>query len=191
MTVDGVRERLRDHRPLLVADPAYRRAAVAVVLRDGQEGAEFIAIHRSQRKDDPWSGHMALPGGRQDPSDVDLFRTAVRETHEEVGVDLHRQGELLGHLDDLRAVGRGRPLDLVISSFVCAVTSPIELHIDQQEVQNALWVPLAALQRRENQGSHRYVLEGREMEHQAFVYEGYVIWGLTYRILTRLLEVLD
>lgn len=190
MDIASIRERLQDHRPNVVVDSDYARAAVALILRDGEEGAEFVTIHRSHRDSDPWSGHMALPGGRQDAGDHDLFATAARETHEEVGIDLHRHGELLGHLDDLRAIGRGRPLDLVISPFVCALTTPVHLVLNRHEVQNALWVPLAALQRREAQGRYRHTHDGQAMEHDAFVYQGYTIWGLTYRILREMLSLL-
>jgi len=133
---------------------------------------------------------MALPGGRRDPADADLFATAARETQEEVGVDLRRHGELLGHLDELRAVGRGRRLDLIITPFVCALSGPVDLIPNTHEVQKALWVPLMSLRQLEARGSHRTTHDGRDWEHPAYVYQGHTIWGLTYRILTGLLEML-
>ena len=190
MTIAAIREQLRHHHPTVVDEPGYARAAVAVVLRDAGAGAEFIVIHRSHRRGDPWSGHMALPGGRQQVGDRDLFMTAVRETREEVGVDLERDGELLGGLDDLRAIGRGRPMDLIIRPLVCAVSGPVTLTPDHREVQSAFWVPLATLRRREARGTFRHTVAGQELEHPAFVYRGYTIWGLTHRILSGLLEVL-
>ena len=66
MTVGAIRERLAAHQPALVEDAGHAHAAVAVVLRDGEEGAELVMIRRAHREGDPWSGHMALPGGRQD-----------------------------------------------------------------------------------------------------------------------------
>jgi 8-oxo-dGTP pyrophosphatase MutT (NUDIX family) len=189
MTVGAIRERLAAHQPALVEDAGHAHAAVAIVLRDGEEGAELVMIRRAHREGDPWSGHMALPGGRQDPTDSDLFTTAARETFEEVGIDLRRHGELLGHLDELRAIGRGRPLDLIITPFVCAVDAPVTLAPNEREVQHAFWLPLAALRRRETLGSFRHEVNGQPMEHQAFIYEAHTIWGITYRILTRLLEV--
>src|SRR5215213_2159058 len=67
---------------------ALRQAAVALVLRGGVEGAEMLVIKRSEAERDHWSGHLALPGGRAEPSDENLLATAVRETFEEVGLDL-------------------------------------------------------------------------------------------------------
>lgn len=188
MSINTIRERLSAYQPRSVEGPGHARAAVAIVLRDGVAGSEFIVIQRSQRDNDPWSGHMALPGGRQAPSDGDLFMTAARETHEEVGVDLLHCSELLGHLDDRRA-GGGR-LDLVITPFVCALTAPVTLTPNHQEVANALWVPLAALGRPEAQGSYHATPDGQTVTHEALVYQGHRIWGLTYRILRELLAAL-
>lgn len=191
MTTKIIRERMSQYRPVVVDAAGCTRAAVAIVLRDGDGGPEFIVIHRAHRRGDPWSGHMALPGGRQHRGDPNLFATAARETREEVGVDLEQCGTLLGHLDDLRAIGRGRPLDLIITPFVCALHAPVTLTPDDREVQSAFWVPLASLRRHEARGTYRHTLDGHELEHPAFVYEGRTIWGLTHRILSGFLEVLN
>lgn len=190
MRIDTIRQQLTHFRPAAVDATGCARAAVAVVLREENAGAEFVVIHRAHRGGDPWSGHMALPGGRQHASDRDLFMTATRETREEIGVDLERCGELLGHLDDLRAIGRGRPLDLIITPFVCAVTAPVELTPNHREVQSAFWVPLASLRRHDTRGIFRHRHGGQEIEHPAFIYQGRTIWGLTHRILSGLLDVL-
>lgn len=190
MTIDTIRERLSQYHPAVVDGTEYARAAVAVVLRDVGDGPEFIVIHRAHRRGDPWSGHMALPGGRAQSSDDDLFMTAVRETQEEVGVDLQHGGELLGHLDDLRAIGRGRPLDLIITPFVCALHTPALLTPNRHEVQSAFWLPLVSLRRDEARGHYRHTVNGQDLDHPAFVYGGHTIWGLTHRILTGFLEVL-
>jgi 8-oxo-dGTP pyrophosphatase MutT (NUDIX family) len=191
MDLDFVQGRVRAHRPAMTEAPAASHAAVAIVLQQGEHGAEFIAIHRAHRQGDPWSGHMALPGGKQDPSDVDLQSTAMRETREEVGVDLARLGEFIGHLDDLQAVARGRALDLIIRPYVWSLHHPAVLVPDHREVQSAFWIPLLFLRKRDARGSIRYALDGQELELPAFLYQGHTIWGLTHRILTGLLEILD
>jgi 8-oxo-dGTP pyrophosphatase MutT (NUDIX family) len=190
MTIEHIRERLARHQPAVAEAAGYARAAVAIVLREGDSGPEFIVIHRAHRRGDPWSGHMALPGGRQQPVDQTLFATAARETLEEVGVDLDQCGTSLGRLDDLRAIGRGRPLDLIITPVVCALHVAVTLTPNEREVQSAFWVPLASLRRDEARGTYRHSINGLDLEHPAFVYQGYTIWGLTHRILTGFLEVL-
>jgi 8-oxo-dGTP pyrophosphatase MutT (NUDIX family) len=86
-----------------------RRAAIALVLLEQESALEVLLIERAQRDGDPWSGHMALPGGHVEPSDSDLGATAERETFEEVGLDLQRWGERLGQLSDCTPV-RGVPI---------------------------------------------------------------------------------
>lgn len=190
MDIATVRERLQTYRPALLSGNGHARAAVALILREGVDGAEFIAIRRSERADDPWSGHIALPGGREHPSDRDLLMTAARETREEVGIDVEKDGQLLGQLDQLRAMGGERRLNLVISPFVYALTAPVTLTLDDREVHSAFWVPLPFLHREDARGSFRHLRYGFEMEYPAFIYEGHTIWGLTYRILSGLLHVL-
>jgi 8-oxo-dGTP pyrophosphatase MutT (NUDIX family) len=184
-SVERIRRALQGFHAACVDDPpGLPRAAVALILRDGTVGSEFLAIHRAHRPGDPWSGHMALPGGRQQPGDLDLVQTAVRETCEEVGIDLQRNGEWIAELDELRAVGRGKLLDLVIRPIVFRLTAAVELHPNPAEVQNAFWIPLAALHvRHEAKPAPTYV--------PSFEYNGYTIWGLTHRILSRFLETLE
>src|SRR6059036_755615 len=113
-----VRSALASRPPAPVSADVARRAAVALVLRDGPSGIELLFIRRADHPEDPWSGQMAFPGGRSEPGDPDPRATAVRETEEEIGVDLARDAEYLGPLDEVRAAARLRPVDLAISPFV-------------------------------------------------------------------------
>ncbi|MCX8073272.1 MAG: CoA pyrophosphatase [Candidatus Binatia bacterium] len=184
-----IAERLRERPVHLVKDPPdLPRAAVALILRDGVHGSEFVAIHRAHRRGDPWSGHMALPGGRQQPGDAHLIATAVRETREEIGVDLERAAEVVGELDELRAVGRGQLLDLVIRPVVFVLRAPVQLVPNPEEVQSALWIPLAAL--RHNSKPYRHPTNAQVGFVPAFEFQGHTIWGLTHRILSGLLDIL-
>ena len=106
-------------RPPFRAPPeaAAARAAVALLLRVSHGGVELLLIRRAEREGDPWSGHMALPGGRWQPGDGNLATTAARETREEVGIDLWRHGRRLGELDEL-APRSARIPSIVVSPFV-------------------------------------------------------------------------
>jgi len=192
MKIPIIHESLRRYSPLEITDQPVARAAVAVVLQEGHRGLEFLAIRRSERAGDPWSGHMALPGGRMEQGDASLTATAVRETFEEVGIDLSIGSTHLGQLDDLRAVSRGRPLDLVISPFVFALDSPRTPLPNPMEVQAAYWIPLHVLVEQDPRRSIEP--QAQRFEEQglpAFVHEGNSIWGLTYRMLTSLLDVVQ
>lgn len=186
----AITQRLRDYSFRAITEPGdLPRAAVALVLRDADHGGEFVAIHRAHRAGDPWSGHVALPGGRHQPSDPDLVATAVRETDEEIGIDLAQVAEVVTELDELRAIGRGRLLDLVIRPVVFVLRAPVVLRPNPEEVQHALWIPLAALRQPGNHRMHTPL--GAQSAHPAFEFQGYTIWGLTHRILTQFLALLS
>src|SRR5207247_6439205 len=133
---------LRDHRPQVVDAPDARPAAVALVLLEGPHGLEILLIRRAERADDPWSGQIALPGGRYGAGDLDLEATAVRETREETGVDLSG-AERLGVLDDLYPRTPILP-PVVVRPFVFALARRAAL-VPSGAVQRAFWLPLAGL----------------------------------------------
>ncbi len=170
--------------------PAGARAAVAAVLRPGPHGAEVLLIRRADREGDPWSGHMAFPGGRAQPTDRDPRATAVRETREEVGIDLDAHGRLIGRLPDLDAFARGRRAGLVIAPFVFALDGEASLTFDPREVADAIWAPLAPLARGEGASTFVYDRDGVSLELPCWSVQGHVVWGLTYRMLEALFEVL-
>jgi 8-oxo-dGTP pyrophosphatase MutT (NUDIX family) len=189
--VDFVRAALqgRQHRPATLQGDE-RFAAVAAVLREQHGDAEVLLIRRAKQESDPWSGHMAFPGGRQDPSDPDLLHTAVRETEEEVGLRLHPEAHLLGRLDDLPAVARGRRVGLVIAPFVFAIGEAPELVPNASEVDELVWTPLSPLARGARDTKFPYQLEGRSFELPAYDVDGRIVWGLTHRMLGELFEAL-
>jgi 8-oxo-dGTP pyrophosphatase MutT (NUDIX family) len=174
----------------LVDAPAPGRAAVAIVVREGTDGPQVLLIRRAEHPDDPWSGHMAFPGGREDPADESLFATAIRETLEELALDLRTAGHLLGRLAPLPAVARGRPVGMTIVPFVFELTADAELTYSD-EVAEAVWVPLDPLL----QGTLRTTLavddgRGERLQLPAHDVEGRIVWGLTYRMLDSLFELL-
>jgi 8-oxo-dGTP pyrophosphatase MutT (NUDIX family) len=189
MRLEEIRARLAAHRPALIAEQKVARASVALVLGPADDGVELLLIQRATRDDDPWSGHMALPGGRRDPDDADVIATAARETHEEVGIDLTMAGEPIGRLDELRAVARHRPLDLVISPIVFALRGPVGLSLNRREVESAVWVPLSFLGSAEARATFQRTFDGIASDYPAFQYDRYTIWGLTHRILDGFLGI--
>lgn len=189
MNVEEIRGRLTAYRPQLIDEHKVARASVAMVLGQGAGGVELLLIQRATRDDDPWSGHMALPGGRRDPDDPDVITTAIREAREEVGIDLTVDAEVIGRLDELRAVARDRPLDLVISPIVFALRGPVVLTLSAREVDSAVWVPLSFFASDAARSTYRRTLDGRVSEFPAFRYERYTIWGLTHRILEGFLAI--
>ncbi len=170
-----------------VAGSFETEAAVSLMLRPLESRLEFLAIKRTENERDPWSGHMALPGGRREPKDQSLWMTAVRETREEVGVDLLHSGTLLGRLDDVAPRSRRIP-SIAISPFVVAVGRDVEARTSS-EVERAVWLPLDVVVEDRHRGRLR-LDRVPDRDFPTIEYRGHVIWGLTLSILAQFEEVL-
>ncbi len=180
-------ETLRQRPGLIAAAaPEVRRAAILLALRAGQAGEpELLMIKRSEHEGDPWSGHIACPGGRMEPDDRDLMMTAVRETFEETGIDVERDGRVLGHLDELSP--RSPTLaPIVIRPYVAIVRTDVRI-APSEEVALAFWVPLAALRTSSAWGIDTVRVRGGDRRVSAFLHEGHTVWGLTERVLRQFL----
>ncbi len=158
-------------------------AAVALILTPDPDS--LLLIRRALREGDPWSGHMALPGGRQDPAEGDLVMTAIRETQEEVGLVLD-PAQLIGTLDDV--VPRTPVLPpIAVRPFVFLLDRRPELRLNP-EVAAAQWVPLDLLLHPDTYHTVRYDIHGVSRDFQAYRIEEAVVWGLTERIISNLLH---
>jgi 8-oxo-dGTP pyrophosphatase MutT (NUDIX family) len=165
-------------------------AAVAAILREGSEGAELFFIRRAESATDPWSGHIAFPGGRRDPADESLLATAIRETREEVGIDLGR-AELLARLPDVPAFIRSKRHVLVVTPFVFAMREDV-IATPNVEVAGTLWVPVEKLARGEGRGTYAFTWEDKPYELPCVRLEPgqHVLWGMTHRMMETMLEAL-
>ncbi len=173
------------------ATAAGPRAAVAAILRQLPGGSvELFFILRAQHPDDPWSGHVAFPGGRRDPEDESLLLTAIRETREEVGIDL-TPDDLLARLPDVPAFTRSKKGDLVVTPFVFGLRSDVTA-VPNIEVATTLWVPLSSLARGEGKSSFKFDYSGQILDLPCIHLqpEQHRLWGLTYRMLETLLDVI-
>ncbi len=168
-----------------------RSAAVAVLLhdvthnlRDVPDDPRVLLMKRAEREGDPWSGHISLPGGRYQASDRDLLVTAIRETHEELNIDLEG-ARVLGHLPPLHPRTSG-PLGIEVTPFVFVTEVSVE-PTPGPEALAAFWLPLATAASGSLDGTYAY--PNSQMTFPSWNFEGYVIWGLTWRILADLLAL--
>jgi 8-oxo-dGTP pyrophosphatase MutT (NUDIX family) len=178
-------ERALGGRPPVLAerDKPFKEAAVALVIRPyGDDDADLLLIRRATRAGDPWSGQISLPGGRFDASDPSLEYTALRETLEEVGLDLHRFGRVLGQLDDLRPRTPVLP-PIIVRPFVCAIERSSELVLSD-EVAEARWVRLSELFGPEARTETTVQVRDLHLRVSALLHGDFTIWGMTERILT-------
>jgi len=171
------------------ADAGRIQAAVSLLLRRASAGpGEVLVIRRAEKQGDPWSGHLAFPGGRADALDPSLVATAVRETREEVGIDVLGGGRILGRLPTVRPKNtRLPPVD--ITPFVVRAPPGSDARPRRGEVEEAFWVSLAALRRSGPTGVVRMIVDGAPREWRAYPTPGGLIWGLTEWILTSMLEM--
>ena len=160
-------------------------SAVMVLLRPAGDGLEVLLGKRVRRAGDPWSGHISFPGGHHHREDGPLLETALRETREEVNLDLRTGADVLGHLSP-RSPGND-PAMLVIP-FVALATAPLEPR-PGPEMEAAFWAPLEDLPA--SLDTAEVPTRVGQLRVPAFLWNGRVIWGLTYRILEELLVLLD
>lgn len=158
-----------DLTPASVLIPIVLRSAELTVLFTRR--TEHLRSH---------SGQVSFPGGRAEAHDASPEATALRETHEEIGLEGQRI-EVLGRLADYATRTGYR-----ISPVVALVTPPFELHLDAHEVEEVFEVPLSFLLDPANHQRHSREFQGREVPFIAMPYRQHYIWGATAAMLVNL-----
>ncbi len=169
-------------------DEPFREAAVAIVLRARpDDDCDLLLIRRATRASDPWSGQIALPGGVYSAGDRSLEDTAVRETAEELGLDLRMYGTVLGAMDEVRPRISALP-PIIIRPYVCIVESSPPL-VMNDEVAEYRWVALGSVFAPEVRVQTTVEARALRMHVEALQVGDFTIWGLTERILTSLQQL--
>ncbi len=161
-----------------------RVAAVLAPLIVRDDAIEVLYTRRSDRIASH-RGQVAFPGGGFDRRDNDLMATALRETHEEVGLDpaaIH----VLGSFPGRRTFGT----NIDVTPFVGVIYGMPALRADPREVADIFTVPLDALSDPRYRGQHQVNRDGTASGYPAILYGGQIIWGLTYHLTLTLLELL-
>jgi len=185
ITIESIRDRLSSYTSVR-DDPAGRyQAAVALTLVCGSQNLELLLIKRTEREDDPWSGQIALPGGRIEERDSDLLDTAIRETREETAVDLTR-GELMGELDDISTTNPVLP-PMLVRPFVFSLDRKQEVR-PNEEVSDHFWVPLEDLL--DSRVAEEIEVRGYPLTVKGFRFGPNLVWGMTNQILTHFRELI-
>lgn len=190
-SLDAIAQRLTDHEPAFIdVTNRTRQAAVAIVLHESEQRPEVLFIKRATVEGDPWSGHMAFPGGHMEGGDANLVEAAMRETEEEIGLDL-TSSRLIGPLSHQRAAPRGRTIDMLVAPYVFALESIPDLKLNH-EVDEVVWGSFDAMYRGSN-----HDVEYRPVADTKVAFNGYrladrhFVWGLTYRTLQTLFAAID
>jgi 8-oxo-dGTP pyrophosphatase MutT (NUDIX family) len=157
-------------------------AAVATILREGKLGAEALFIKRAERASDPWSGHLAFPGGKREPGDASLLETCIRETEEEVGLKL-RPTSLLTRLADVRARSNGYR----VAQFVFALDDASAKITMNAEVAAVLWAPLARIESDGGKETMEWKTGDKTITLPCVRLGEYILWGMTYRMTSQVI----
>lgn len=181
--------RLADHRPSKPRlRPLMKRSAVAMILQVREGELHILMIKRAEREGDPWSGHMAFPGGRMDKTDRNGFAVAVRETCEEVGLELGDDDECIGRLSDLNARSRRGTLGMAVSPFVFRLEREVTF-TPNYEVAETVWVPLEFILNPDNREKMKWNYKGIDISVPCYHYNGYCVWGLSLMMLDELMDL--
>lgn len=159
--------------------------AVALILREGDEGTEMLLVQRAEHPGDPWSGNLGFPGGKREPGDRTLRDAAERETREEIGLSLSRD-QYLGFLGEIE----GAHLPVRVACFVYRVEELPPL-VPSEEIADIFWVPLQKL--RCCRGEADVTFAGGTHRVPCFRLDPHrpILWGLTYRLIERFLPLLE
>ena len=185
LNLTTIAARLSGHSPLLQEPGQRGHAAVAMLIKEGPSSPEVLFIIRAEHDRDPWSGNIGFPGGRLNDTNESPRQAAIRETFEELSVDL-RPERYLGRLDDLY----GATLPVLVSCFVYHLTEPVTLQ-PNHEVDSTFWCPLEKLLEPERQQHRTFFYHGEERTHPVVeLLEPHqpLLWGITYRLIRSFFE---
>lgn len=176
-----LRKRIREGSSIPDSMENLPVAAVAVIINPKDDGGSVLLIKRTEREGDPWSGQIAFPGGHRSVRDRDFLETAIREAREEVGIEL-REHRLIGHLP--LVYPRTRRIQVI--PYVFELTADVTVRRNH-EVSESFWASLNALEKIIATKTEIDVKEER-LNVDAYIYDGHVVWGLTFRIINILLD---
>lgn len=165
----------------------FVRASVAVILNVLNNDLNLLLIKRTENPKDPYSGHVAFPGGKISSEDNEPIDTAVRETFEEVGIDLIRCGTYLGGLDDIKPLNPNGP-KFIVSPYIFILKDSVNPKINYDEVEDSMWVSINHLSDKENRRIRIKERNGEIIEDYVYSYQKYLIWGMTGRIINSFIK---
>ncbi len=180
--LDIIRHKLGHYQPNpLSPPPQAEQAAVLLPLTCCQQ-PKLILTQRAEGLS-THSGEVAFPGGMRDPEDQDLLHTALRESHEEVGINPD-QVEVIGTLSPL--VSRH---GVLVTPYVGLVAENTQLSTNAAEIAAVFNVPLDFFADDPRQTTHRIDYLGRSWYVPSYQYDSYKIWGLTALMVVELVNI--
>ncbi len=190
--LDHLTRRLQEHEPIQhPTGENTRRAAVAAILKPEVDHTQALFILRAPKEGDPWSGQMAFPGGHIEVTDESSLAAAIRETQEEIGLDLETHGTYLGALDEVKANPRRRKIDMVVSPHVFLLENPDVEFFPNYEVADVLWGSLDDMYHGRVETETQFAMNDVVQSFPGYAVGDQVVWGLTMRMLDHVFSLID
>jgi 8-oxo-dGTP pyrophosphatase MutT (NUDIX family) len=165
-------------------------SSVSIIIRKLSD-YEILFIKRTKRESDKFSGHMAFPGGVKEVFDEDILSTAIRETSEEVGLDIKKNCNFIGRFSDYKPVNPNAN-QFIVSPFIFFLNEPeITLKKNVDEVEDFVWIPIQVLLELSTKSSRVTKKYNKTYKDNVFEYKGYTIWGMTGKILSSFLKEIE
>jgi 8-oxo-dGTP pyrophosphatase MutT (NUDIX family) len=174
-----LRDRLPEMSPLWSGDGLQAGVLVALT----EESVPRVVLGRRAQHLRLHPGEIAFPGGKREPEDESHWATAVREAHEEIGLE-PALVQPLGELSVL--ITRS---DFQVHPCVAAVPSQFDMVVDPTEMESAFLVPLQDFARKENYRLEKMTDQGgtRMVPHYQMGKDN--IWGVTATVLVQLVNL--
>jgi 8-oxo-dGTP pyrophosphatase MutT (NUDIX family) len=169
-----------------------QQACVAVLLRGKTlDHLEIGFIQRAIDDNDRWSGHIAFPGGRTEDIDESSLDTALRETHEEIGIMLSKE-DFIGTLKDIKAHRSLNVGEFYIRPLVFYISQNVTPQLDPNEVAEFFWFPINELLNPHRKTQIQMNIDSKKVDFPAIdLNHSLPLWGLTYLMIQNLIETLQ
>tara|TARA_X000000368_G_C22947558_1_gene675109 strand:- start:80 stop:697 length:618 start_codon:yes stop_codon:yes gene_type:complete len=180
-------------------DKEINRASVSIFIFNPSRiyESEVLLIQRAKNENDPWSGHMAFPGGRYQNSDESILNTAVRETLEEIGFDIKKEfsnfeltrNNIIPRLSDVETLKILEKIT-VVTPFLFGLEKKPKIKMNK-EVDQFFWVPLRFFLNSKNRKLRNFNINGQEIQLPCYFYKHKIIWGITLSMIDEITRQID
>ena len=176
-----IRHGLAAHHPLKNSQ-IQKRASVLIPLLES-EGELFVLLTQRSEHLHSHAGQVSFPGGKQDTQDENSLETALRETHEEIGLPPEKV-EIIGTLDQILSLHY-----YLVTPFVALIPDDFVSIPNTGEIEAVFKVPLTFFMNGDNHWTEEFKTPIATVLAHHFDFQGYDIWGLTAKLILRLLEI--
>ena len=180
-----IRAALANYQPLKLPDDGSKRGAVLIPIFE-REGELFILFTKRTDELPTHKGQISFPGGKIEEQDDSLLSCALRETFEEIGIDIDKI-EILGELNQSKTTSS----NILLSAYASKIQYPFKLKINLEEVKEIIEVPIATFLKEDLWKRSLFRIDGGELEVWFFQFGEHMIWGATAKLIRELIAIIS